>query len=410
MAPPPAAPTEPPAPPLDAAPTAPVDEPAPAAAEAAPAEAAPAEAAPEEPTPVSFLVFADANWGWQTQKFGTPTQWHRAYEWQTPGFTAHNGFALSFLGVDVTWDTGTVAATGSLRFGPSVPIFYAGDTGPLGIDNILQAYLTWRPVEGLSLDFGQFGTIFGAEVAESWRNINYSRGGLYYGFQPFWHTGLRAKYAFTDAVAVTGMLVNGVNNVVDDNNSPSAALQVSVTANENFSFALGGMLAFDPTGDAPDPSGFDRFVDLVATFTAGDFKAILNADYNQNVEGLGEDENSSFYGGSLALGYAITPMFGIGVRGEYLVDANNVLYGFGAADPDGIPGNEDDVAAPDDDVSVVTGTLTFDLKPIPDSSNLIIRWDNRIESGNKDIYYDGDGEATGTWFGTMVGIVVTSGS
>ncbi len=98
-----------------------------------------------------------------------------------------SGFALAFAGADLAYAGEQFGATISLRFGPGVNRFYGGNTSDLGINNITQAYLTWKPVDKLTLDLGQFGTLYGAEVAESWRNVNYSRGGLYYAMQPFWH-------------------------------------------------------------------------------------------------------------------------------------------------------------------------------------------------------------------------------
>jgi hypothetical protein len=432
--PPPADPAAPAPPPAEAPPPAaepPVGEAAPAeapaAAEPAPAEPAPAEPAPaeapaeeapaEEESALSFGMYADAMWSYSTSKAGMPIPAHRAYEWRSPVNLTENGFSLSFLGVDATYDAGEIAATGSLRFGPSVPEFYALDTGPFGIDNIIQAYLTWRPLEGLSLDFGQFGTPFGAEVAESYVNLNYSRGGLYYAMQPFWHTGLRAAYAFSDMFTLKALVVNGVNNISDDaalgfsdNDAPMFGLQAVVTPTDTFSIAAGGLYALDPETNF---SGFDRFLDLVATLSLDDLTVIFNADYNQNTDqdtdGDGQtDDSTSFYGLSLQGGYRFSHLFGIALRGEYLSDNDNALYA--GLDPTA------------NDVAIQTGTLTLDFRPIPDADNLIIRLDNRIEHANAKIYYDGDpgdptvdpmtGDVTPpasnakTWFGTVLGVVV----
>jgi Putative beta-barrel porin-2, OmpL-like. bbp2 len=65
--------------------------------------------------------------------------------------------------------------------------------------HVLQAYASYvAPVgTGLTLDFGKFYTPIGAEVIESKDNFNYTRGWLFtYG--PYYHTGVRAKYAVND--------------------------------------------------------------------------------------------------------------------------------------------------------------------------------------------------------------------
>jgi hypothetical protein len=383
-----------PAPPPMAPPPAPIDEPPPA------------------PAGLKLSAFVDANYGFQTQAQGTPVPAHRAYAFNNfvpsdgsgAGF-AQNGFNLSFAGIDATYDGEQFGATISFRAGPSVPIFYAGDTGPLGIDNITQAYVTWTPTPQFSIDFGQFSTIFGAEVAESWQNLNYTRGALYFAMQPFWHTGLRATLSPTEQVSLTGMVVNGVNNIHDDNETPSLALQLSVTPNDAFSFAAGWLTTLKPSTDG---SAFDNFFDVVAALSIERFSLVLNADLSVNSDKVNVGpgytqtlENPMFWGVSLAAGYQATDMFGLALRGEYLSDADNQLYrvqrtNFGVTFPT------------TEQTNVVTVTGTLDFKPVPGSNNLIIRWDNRIETSNEDIFFNRSSRETNVWFGSVLGLVVTT--
>lgn len=351
-------------------------------------------------------AFVDAYYGFQTQALGTPVPFHRAYAFNSPDFGAENGFSLSFAGLDASYDGGELGATISLRAGPSVPIFLGGDAGPLGIDNLLQAYATWTPTPSLSIDFGQFGTIFGAEVAESWQNLNYTRGGLYYAMQPFWHTGLRATVSPNDQVAVTGMIVNGVNSITEDNDSPSLALQLSLTPNEAFSLAAGWLTTLKPSSDG---GSFDNFVDLVAALTVKRFSLVFNADLavNSDVTNEGEGyrqtvQDPLFWGLSLAMGYQATDLFGLALRGEYLSDGDNQLY---QVTQRGV-GTVTFPATTQTNVFTLTGTLDF--KPVHGSDALIIRWDNRIETSNRDVFFNRSSEESDVWFGSVLGVVVTT--
>lgn len=347
--------------------------------------------AEEEPA-VSVSLFADAYATYQTSGAGTPatTSGHRAYAGQGPSGLAENGFSLSFVGLDASYDGGEFGATASLRFGSSVPIFH-GNNNPFGYDNITQGYLTWNPTEGLSLDFGMFGTIFGAEVAESWQNLNYTRGALYYYGQPFWHTGLRASYELSEQFSLTGMVVNGTNNISETeqgngaSQDPTVALQLGFTPNDDWSVVAGGMIALDP--DENDDVGFDTFFDVVASGTVGPLSIVLNADYIATQDGLG-DGDRTFLGLSGAVAYGISDTFSVAGRGEYLTDD----------DTDG-----------EDAWSLVTLTGTLDYHPAP---NLIIRWDNRYETSNRDVFGDSlEGDMptlTDTWFASTLGVVVTS--
>jgi putative OmpL-like beta-barrel porin-2 len=84
--------------------------------------------------------------------------------------------------------------------------------------HVLQAYASYvAPLgSGLTLDFGKFYTPVGAEVVETKDNFNYSRG-LLFLYGPFYHAGLRTKYAINDKVALTGFLVNGWDNLFENN-------------------------------------------------------------------------------------------------------------------------------------------------------------------------------------------------
>ncbi len=362
---------------------------------------------------LQLSAFVDASYGFQTAARGTVVPPHRAYEFNhmvtapTPVGLAHNGFNLSFAGIDATYDGGELGATISLRAGSSVPIYYFADASPLGIENLTQAYATWTPSSQLSIDFGQFSTIFGAEVAESWQNLNYTRGGLYYAMQPFWHTGVRATISPNDQVAVTGMVVNGVNTLHDDNDSPSLALQLSITPNDAVSLAGGWFTTLKPSTDG---GLFDNFFDFVAALSVDRFSLVFNADLSIMADKINEGtgwyqelEDPMFWGLSLAAGYQATDLFGLAIRGEFLSDADNQLYKAttiyrGVTFPH------------TQQTNVVTVTGTLDFKPVRGSNNLVIRWDNRIETSNEDVFFNRSSEETNVWFGSVLGVVVTTDS
>jgi hypothetical protein len=294
------------------------------------------------------------------------------------------------MGIDASYDGGEVGATASLRFGDAVPTYF-GDQSPNGIANLTQAYLTWMPHERVALDLGQFGTIFGAEVGESWNNLNYTRGGLYYLMQPFWHTGLTGAVAFNDSFGVNAMVVNGVNSSFDEDDAPSVGLQFAITPSDVFELYVGGLQTLDSDADS---SGFDTFLDLVALLHIGDLTGVLNADYDIHRDGVTmanmETTDGSFFGLSAGVGYSFNHLFGVAARYEFLRDPDDMLYG----------------ANPDDGTTVHTITGTLDLKPLPDRDNLVVRWDNRYEFASEDIFGTTTDEPTNGWFASVLGVVV----
>jgi hypothetical protein len=266
-----------------------------------------------------------------------------------------------------------------LRFGDAVALYGTGSLGP-----ITNAYLTWRPVDGLSLVGGTFGTIFGAEVAESWLNLNYTRGELYMNMQPFWHTGLKAEYALPNFV-FRALVVNDPNSSTLGSGAVNVGAQVGYTS-DTFSLFAGALQTLAPVTSANAGSGFGTFVDVVALLNVGDFKLIANFDANTG------DEVSGFWGVSLAAGYAFHPQFGMAVRGEILGTSDG-YFGF---DPD-----EDKL-----DEGLMTGTLTFDVKPVKDVDNFVVRLDGRVERANEVAYTNWDGdEYVNAWYSAVIGIV-----
>jgi len=361
-------------------------------------DAAPAEEA-SWTDDLQIGAFVDAYAAYRSDHNGAPVPTSEAY-------VENSGFGLAFAGADLSYSGEKFGATMSLRYGPGVVRFYAADQGPLGLDNITQAFVTWKPLDGLTLDLGQFNTLYGAEVTESWRNVNYSRGALYYTFQPFWHTGLRANYAISDMIGVNAMIVNGVNTAIEGNKSPSVGLQLTVAPMEDLFFALGYLGAVHPRDDDEGPvdldgngmadfeNKFDHFVDVVATYAVGDFKLVANFDYNMyRLKGIKDAENN--WGVSVAPAYAISSWFGVGARVEYLADSANNWFGMA-------------VKNAGDSSSLITATATLDFKPVPNSSALVLRPEFRYETASDDYFTDRDSKATDSFWVASLGAVVTS--
>jgi hypothetical protein len=360
------------------------------------------EAEPPAPT-VNLALFADTYVSYNSSESGTAVPYHRAYDNNTPydpnaefpgagpgSFGARNGFGLSVVGLDASFDTGTVGVTAFLRFGPSVPIFYLNDLGGAGLDGILGGYVTLKPTPELVIDAGYFGTIYGAEVLENYINFNYTRGALYYAMQPFYHFGAKAAYSFNDTVTLRAMIVNGANDIVDENDSPAFGLQLALNdLGGVFDLAVGG---FYETGDDSN-WGIETFFDTVATLTLGDLTVLANFDYNINRAADSTEEEVSYWGVMGTVAYSLAPEFGIAGRAEYLSDPDNALWtGF-------------EPAAVGPDFSLVTLTATLDYKPF---EHVILRPEFRYETAADDIFADSDGAPTSSWYTAVLGLIATT--
>lgn len=316
-------------------------------------------------------------------------------------FDHTSGFALAFAILDLAYEGENFGATLNFRYGEGANRLLGADGDPV-FQTLKQAFVTWSPTETLSFDFGQFDTIYGAEVADSWQNLNYTRGALYFLMQPFYHTGLRVGIQASDQVALTFLLVNGTNNTIDDGMSPHIGAQVSLSPSDSF-FAAIGYYGGAPSsgfgigaGDADPEESFEHFFDLVINASLGPVSLVGNADlYISSPDTIAannqEPGTSIYWGVSLAAGMPFSETFSAAIRGELLGDPDRF---FGATYE-----------------SLATGTITLDYHPSP---HVIIRLDNRIEIADEgtfvgsDYVPDNPSTLSDTWFATTLGVVVTA--
>jgi hypothetical protein len=113
----------------------------------------------------------------------------------------------------------------------------AGTTGPNVWKFIQQANVAWvAPLgRGLTIDAGIFLSPIGPEsmpIKDQW---NWSRSNLFFGL-PFYHTGGRLTYPFTDRITVSLQVYNGWNSVVDNNPEKSIAGQFTYIIKDKLTY------------------------------------------------------------------------------------------------------------------------------------------------------------------------------
>ncbi len=96
------------------------------------------------------------------------------------------------------------------------------------------------PLTHGTVTFGKFVTPFGAEVIEAKDNFNTSRGLLFNYAIPFTHTGIKYSKSFGESLSLTGGLVNGWDNMTDNNKGKTFIAQAGYTPNKLWSALIGG--------------------------------------------------------------------------------------------------------------------------------------------------------------------------
>jgi hypothetical protein len=297
--------------------------------QATPAPPAPPPAAPAAPDPDKVTL----NFFKGTEIGGLVDTYYDWYNTKADGAfrnfdTKHNMFSLSMAEI---WLGKTPAADSRvgykvrLNFGPAATNFInAAEPGGSTFQNIEEAYGSYlAPAgKGVQIDVGKFVTMMGNEVIESKDNWNYSRSLLFALAIPYYHAGVRVTYSPNDKVTLQAHLVNGWNNVQDNNTGKS----------------IGGSITFKPTGaltiienymggpeQTNDNSDWRNMSDTIVTYTATK-QLSLAANYDHGQDTVA-GKSVMWHGVAGYLKYQANDRFAVSPRVEWYNDRDGITTG-----------------------------------------------------------------------------------
>jgi hypothetical protein len=247
--------------------------------------------------------------------------------------------------------------------------------------NLYQAYVQYLiPVAGgVTLRAGKFGTLLGAEVAQTVYNFNVTRGDVYNLLQPITNYGV----ILDGETGPVSWHIGGVNNgdccgIDPDNNGEKSLLVGASVGGETFSVGTSLQWGIANYGD----SGGTGTVDVLVNWNPTErFSSWVNFDYKW---APGTPGNSDPWGWGIAVAgrLGLTDTLGFAVRGEVLQD-NDQLFGIADAG-----GNGDGT-----DIWSITGTLDWTIY-----ENLVAKAEIRydavvIDDGNdQSVFINRDGD------------------
>ena len=218
----------------------------------------------------------------------------------------HNAFTLGLAEVVLQREPTAQSRIGGrvdLSFGPTAELVSSfepdpayGD-GPEIFRNLQQAYISVMANDRVTLDFGKFVTPMGAEVIETHSNMNYSHSVLFGYAIPLYHAGLRVAYQASEQLSLAGYVVNGWNNVTDNNADKSFIASAILTPNEQVSWAGNFMVGKEGDfGGTPDEDLMWVF-DTTLSFAATEMLTLMaNFDYGSQAEALGGGDPAKWWG------------------------------------------------------------------------------------------------------------------
>jgi hypothetical protein len=242
--------------------------------------------------------------------------------------TKANSFGLDLMELIFAKDpaAGAIGYKVKISGGDTARIINAAGLGASTPDSIdvTEAYISYlAPVgKGLRFDAGKMGTFVGAEVMEAIDNPNYSRSFLFTWAEPLTHTGAKASYTFSDNVNAALFVVNGWDNMTDNNTSKSVGLSVNVSAGDPFSAYINYLTGPEQTNNTRDNRSL---LDLIATIKPiKQLSIILNYDNGQEQHLSASGGTAQWSGLSAIAKYDINDTYSLAIRGEYFDDKDGV--------------------------------------------------------------------------------------
>jgi CRISPR-associated Cas5-like protein len=268
---------------------------------------------------VEFSGFADTYYGYNFNRPPSRKNPLRNFDLN------HNQFSLNLIELAMERKADPLGFRLDLNFGDTAKFVHAAEPGGSDVYQYLQqAYVTYKaPLgKGLSVDVGKFVTHMGAEVIETPSNYNYSRSLLFSWAIPYYHFGARVSYPLSDKLTVAGLLVNGWNNVVDNNGGKSVGLSVNITPFRKLNLIQNYIVGAEQLNNSDDRR---HVLDTVLTVNASDrFLLMFNYDYGMDRV---QAERVRWQGVAGYFRIALTPWFAITPRVEWFDDPQGFTTG-----------------------------------------------------------------------------------
>jgi hypothetical protein len=254
-------------------------------------------------------------------------------------------------------------------------VFHAGtfvDANYVGADAawkyVQEATVGARVSGGLWVDAGIFPAHIGFESMAPAENWTYSRS-LIADYTPYYETGVKLTWAPSAEISLTGLVLNGWQNIVDNNPQKSVGTQLVWTPSSSFKFNWSTFL-----GTEANASGYN------STRVHNNFFGVITAVPSLDIALLGDfcmqqgatgETGTMWYAGSI-IRFRATDQVRIAARGESYNDPDGVMVLTGTESP----------------FETMSASLNLDIEPMP---GLLWRLEGRYYMAPNAIFPSNDG-------------------
>jgi hypothetical protein len=239
-------------------------------------------------------------------------------------------FSVNLAQLDVSIDPAPIGFRLALGFGTGTEVVHGFEPGGTAAGsevwkNVIQASLQFKTSvgRGLLLEAGIYPSHIGMESLASKDNWNYTRSWLG-ELSPYYQTGLKIAYPFSDPWSAQLHLLNGWQTIADNNGRKSVGAQLAY-ASDRLSLSFNGIAGPELRNDDDEVRVLG---DVVATWKA---TPRLSFGFSGDVAREGRPTGESVSWAGLAVHARLAPpdsRTALALRGELYDDGDGAISGF----------------------------------------------------------------------------------
>ena len=353
---------------------------------AVPAPAAPVAAVPTA-SPLTFYGFVDGYYGLDFYHADTQTR---------PGFlyshNRQNEFTVNQGLLGMRYDDGKVRGALGIHAGSYVTANYAAEDQVF--KHIYEAYAGFRPFDKAWLDVGIFGSHIGFESAISKDNWTLTRS-VMADNSPYFQAGARLTYELAPQLTLTGMVLNGWQNIRENNQAKALGMQIQWKPTAKLLINSSTFAGNEQPTDSVRRHRY--FHDFYVSYAATDklsLALVFDVGKQQAARPAGDGGNKydTWHAGSAFLRYKLAEKWTTALRGEYFkAERGVIINSFAPA-----------VGSPN--AFVRGGSLNFDYAP---SGNVLVRLEGRVLNAKNNIFTEAGGRSRNTYGNLTTSVAIS---
>jgi hypothetical protein len=245
----------------------------------------------------------------------------------------NNEFNVNLAYVEAKIATEKIRGRLALQAGNSVQVNYTAETavdqsrygGGGGITRYLQeAYAGYQIAPRLWVDAGIYFSHIGFETWISRDNWTYTRS-LMADNSPYYETGVKLSYEFSDQVSAQVHVLNGWQNINDTNPQKAVGTQINFAPNKAWTLTYNTFFGYENDGNGQPGSRI--YQDFIAKYVVND-RLQIAAVFDLGLQKPSATETTNpWYTGALLARYQTSPVVAIAGRLEKFIDLHDSVIG-----------------------------------------------------------------------------------